>query len=220
MFSDVAAFIRGTVHNHTPVRTRTRLQPGTAVHVCCRLVPGIACSLRRPVIIVLHQQSLHIKLERKLINESNRGALGHLSCRLQRQWTVATGHNEVQITNCNEHNARREDCNSLDNKFLAFYARMCPLPCSQNLAAFPCSQSRKSLSIFFRIHVNIILLSFLQASPSTPPLSAFSSPDLPRPYLPVISLTAMWWVQRHVSSSSVHTCSITVVALIPCGICG
>ena len=47
MFSDAAAFVRGTVHNHTPVRTR--LQTVTAVHVCCRLVPGIACSLCRSV---------------------------------------------------------------------------------------------------------------------------------------------------------------------------
>jgi len=32
------------------------------------------------------------------------------------------------------------------------------------------------------------------------------SPDLPRPSLPVVSLTTM----RHVSSSCVHTCFITV----------
>jgi len=101
VFSGVAAFIRGTVHNHTPVCTCTHLQPGTAVHVCCRLVPGFACSLCRSVchFIILHQESLPVQLERKLINKSNKRALGHLSCLLNRQWTVATGYNEVQITN-------------------------------------------------------------------------------------------------------------------------
>lgn len=101
VFSDVAAFVRGTVRNHTPVRSRTHLQPGTAVHVCCHLVPGFACSLCRSVChsIMLHLEPLHVQLERKLINESNKRAVSHLSCLLHRQSTVATRYNEVQITN-------------------------------------------------------------------------------------------------------------------------
>ena len=129
--------------------------------------------------IVLHQESLHVKLERKLINKSNKRALGHLSCRLQRQWTVATGYNEVQITNCNEHSTRRGASNSIDGKFLAFYTRCMSVTMYTESHCFPLFAASQIQSTPYPISVGSTLIVSCRlpggSFPSSLPINTLSA---------------------------------------------